>query len=61
MNTDQLFLWQLKKGDMFRFAHADDVTSQKVCEFVKVDGAYSVVMHDGVVCRPHANTIVYRV
>jgi hypothetical protein len=61
MNEDQLRLWQLKKGDMFRFANVDDVTAHEICEFVHVDGAYSIVLHNGVVCRPHANIIVYRV
>jgi hypothetical protein len=61
MNDDQLYLWQLNKGDMFVFV--DDVYDERemVFEFVKIDGAYSIVLHDGVVYNPHANSIVCRV
>lgn len=58
MNDDQLYLWQLNKGDMFVFM--DDVYDERemVFEFVKIDGAYSIVLHGGIVHHPHANTFV---
>ena len=61
VDDPHLHLWQLKKGDRFVFKSTNNFFNEKVYEFVKVDGAYSIVLHDGITYYPHANTIVYRV
>jgi hypothetical protein len=58
VDIHQLHLWQLKKGDEFVFESTNDFYQSKVFKFVKIDGAYSIVLHDGVVYHPHANTFV---
>jgi hypothetical protein len=54
VDSPKLHLWQLKKGDEFVI----ESYQSKVFKFVKVDGAYSIVLHDGLVYHPHANTFV---
>ena len=58
VEDSHLHLWQLKRGEMFVFESTNNFFNEKVFEFVKIDGAYSIVTHDGVVYHPHANTFV---
>jgi hypothetical protein len=53
-----LHLWQLKKGDKFMIESTNEFYRDKVFKFVKIDGAYSIVIHDEVAYHPHANTFV---
>jgi len=51
VDDGKLHLWQLKRGDKFLFESANTFYNDKVFEFVKIDGAFSIVLHDGVFYR----------